>query len=222
MEMIREHLEIERWQLCGGSWGSTLALAYAQKHPLRVSELVLRDIFTLRRWELEWFYQEGASRLYPDAWQDYIAPIPPEERGDMIAAYYRRLTGNDPAERLRCARAWSQWEGSTISLLPDPARVARFGVDQFALTFASIECHYFFHGGFLERDGQLLEEAGRLSDIPGVIVHGRYDVCTPVANAWDLKRAWPEVALRIVDDAGHTMTEPGTIHELVTATDGFR
>jgi proline iminopeptidase len=222
MEKLREHLEIERWQLCGGSWGSTLALAYAQSHPLRVSELILRGIFTLRRWELEWFYQEGASRLFPDAWQNYISPIPPEERGDMIAAYYRRLTGDDPAERLRCARAWSQWEGATISLLPDPARVARFGADQFALTFASIECHYFVHGGFLERDGQLLEEAWRLSDIPGVVVHGRYDVCTPVANAWDLKRAWPEVDLRIVEDAGHTMTEPGTIHELVTAADGFR
>jgi proline iminopeptidase len=222
MERLREHLEIERWQLCGGSWGSTLALAYSQSHPLRVSELILRGIFTLRRWELEWFYQEGASRLFPDAWQNYIAPIPLEERGDMIAAYYRRLTGDDPAERLRCARAWSQWEGATISLLPDPARVARFGADQFALTFASIECHYFVHGGFLERDGQLLEEAWRLSDIPGVVVHGRYDVCTPVANAWDLKRAWPEVELRIVEDAGHTMTEPGTIHELVTAADGFR
>jgi proline iminopeptidase len=222
MEKLREHLEIERWQLCGGSWGSTLALAYAQSHPLRVSELILRGIFTLRRWELEWFYQEGASRLFPDAWQNYISPIPPEERGDMIAAYYRRLTGDDPAERLRCARAWSQWEGATISLLPDPARVARFGADQFALTFASIECHYFVHGGFLERDGQLLEEAWRLADIPGVVVHGRYDVCTPVANAWDLKRAWPEVELRIVEDAGHTMTEPGTIHELVTAADGFR
>jgi proline iminopeptidase len=222
MEKLRRHLEIERWQLCGGSWGSTLALAYAQSHPLKVSELILRGIFTLRRWELEWFYQEGASRIFPDAWQNYIAPIPLEERGDMIAAYYRRLTGDDPVERLRCARAWSQWEGATISLLPDPARVTRFGADQFALTFASIECHYFVHGGFLERDGQLLEEAGRLSGIPGVIVHGRYDVCTPVANAWDLKRAWPEVELRIVDDAGHTMTEPGTIHELVTATDGFR
>jgi proline iminopeptidase len=222
MEKLRAHLEIERWQLCGGSWGSTLALAYAESHPQKVSELILRGIFTLRRWELEWFYQEGASRLFPDAWQNYIAPIPPEERGDMIAAYYRRLTGNDQVERLRCARAWSQWEGATISLLPDPARVARFGVDQFALTFASIECHYFVHGGFLERDGQLLEEAGRLSGIPGIIVHGRYDVCTPVANAWDLKRAWPEVELRIVNDAGHTMTEPGTIHELVTATDAFR
>jgi proline iminopeptidase len=222
MEMLREHLEIERWQLCGGSWGSTLALAYAETHPLRVSELVLRGIFTLRRFELEWFYQEGASRLYPDAWENYIAPIPPEERQDMIAAYYRRLTGNDPVERLHCAKAWSQWEGATISLLPDPARVARFGADQFALTFASIECHYFVHGGFLERDGQLIEDADRLKDIPGVVVHGRYDVCTPVANAWDLKRAWPEVELIIVDDAGHTMTEPGTIHELVSATDRFR
>ena len=222
MELLRQHLEIERWQLCGGSWGSTLALAYAQSHPLRVSELVLRGIFTLRRFELEWFYQEGASRLFPDAWEKYIAPIPPAERGDMIAAYYRRLTGADPAERLRCARAWSQWEGATISLLPDPARVARFGADHFALTFASIECHYFVHGGFLARDGQLIEEADRLAGIPGVIVHGRYDVCTPLANAWDLKRAWPQVALRIVEDAGHTMTEPGTIHELVTATDTFR
>ncbi|MFO1088559.1 MAG: prolyl aminopeptidase [Hyphomicrobiales bacterium] len=222
MEKLRDHLGIDRWQVFGGSWGSTLSIAYAETHPDRVSELILRGIFLLTRREIEWFYQEGASWLFPDAWDRYLEPIPEAERADMIAAYYRRLTGDDPVERLRCARAWSQWEGSTISLLPDEARVARFGVDDFAITFASIECHYFVHGGFMEHDGQLLTNAHRLKDIPGVIVHGRYDVCTPPANAWRLKKVWPEVDLKFIADAGHTMTEPGIVHELVLATDRFR
>jgi proline iminopeptidase len=221
MERLRDHLGIERWQLCGGSWGSTLALAYAQTHPERVSELLLRGIFLLTRAEVQWFYQAGASWLYPDAWDRFLEPIPEAERGDLVAAYHKRLNGGDPAERLRCARAWSQWEGTTISLLPDEARIARFGADDFATTFASIECHYFMHGGFMEYDGQLITNAGRLRSIPGVIVHGRYDVCTPMANAWRLKKAWPEADLRIVPDAGHTMTEPGIVHELVSATERF-
>jgi proline iminopeptidase len=222
MERLREHLGIERWQVFGGSWGSTLALAYAQTHPDRVSGLILRGIFTLRRSELLWFYQEGCNWLYPDAWEAYLAPIPPDERHDMMAAYHKRLTGPDRAEALRCARAWSQWEGTTLSLLPDPARVNQFGADVYALAFALIECHYFVNQGFFAYDGQLLAEASKLRNIPGCIVHGRYDVVTPLAIAWDLHRAWPEADFEIVPDAGHTVTEPGLTAAIVTATDRMR
>ena len=221
MERLRVHLGIDKWQLLGGSWGSTLALAYAETHPGRVAELILRGIFTLRRKELEGFYQEGASRVFPDAFRPYLATIPEAERGDMIAAYYRRLTGTDAAEKLAAARAWSMWEGSTLSLLPDPGRVAAFGEDQYAIAFARIEAHYFVNGGFFERDDQLIADAGRLRDIPAVLVHGRYDMCTPVFIAFDLKAAWPEADLRVVPDAGHAMTEPGIVHELVAATERF-
>jgi proline iminopeptidase len=222
MEAIRAHLAIERWQLFGGSWGSCLSLAYAETHPERVSELIVRGIFTLRRWELEWFYQEGASRILPEAFADYLKPIPQAERGDLIAAYHRRLTGPDQEEMLACARAWSMWEAASLSLLPDPARVAAFGEPRYAVAFARIEAHYFQNRGFFDFDGQLLANAGRLSDIPGVIVHGRYDLCTPVSIAWDLSRAWPRAELRIVPDSGHAMTEPGIIHELVRATEAFK
>lgn len=222
MEVIRRRLGIERWQIFGGSWGSSLALAYAETHPERVSELVLRGIFTLRRKELQWFYQEGASFLLPESWEEYLAPIPEAERGDMIGAYYRRLTGPDDAVRLAAARAWSMWEGSALSLLPDPGRVAAFGDPQYALAFARIECHYFVNRGFFESDDQLIAKAGILKPIPGVIVHGRYDLCTPVVIAHDLHKAWPESDLRIVADAGHTMTEPGIIHELISATERFK
>jgi proline iminopeptidase len=222
MEAIRVRLGIDRWQLFGGSWGSCLSLAYAETHPERVSELILRGIFTLRRSELLWFYQDGASWLLPDAWQGFIAPIPEAERGDFIAAYYKRLTGPDPEVRLACARAWSMWEGAALSLLPDPARVAAFGEPNYAIAFARIECHYFINRGFFEEDGQLIARAGILRVIPGVIVHGRYDLCTPVAIAFDLHRAWPEADLRIVPDSGHAMTEPGIVHELVGATERFK
>jgi len=222
IESIREHLGIGRWQVFGGSWGSCLGLAYAETHPDRVSELILRGIFTLRRKELEWFYQEGASFILPEAWEDYLAPIPLEERGDMIAAYYRRLTGDDPDMRLAAARAWSMWEGASLSLLPDPARVAAFGDPHYALAFARIEAHYFRHAGFFERDDQLIANAGRLKNIPGVIIHGRYDLCTPIVIAHDLHKAWPEADYRIVSDSGHAMTEPGIIHELVSATERFK
>lgn len=221
MEALRRHLGLERWQLLGGSWGSTLALAYAESYPERVSELILRGVFLLRQSELSWFYQDGCSWLYPDAWEAYQAVIPPEERGDMIAAYYRRLTDRDGSVQLEAARAWSIWEGATLSLIQDPRRIAAFGADHYALAFARIECHYFVNRGFLERDGDLLAKAGRLARIPGTIVHGRYDVVTPVKNAWDLKRVWPLADLRIVADAGHAMTEPGIIHELVAATQHY-
>ncbi len=222
MEAIRRHLEIERWMLFGGSWGSTLSLAYSLRHPERVTALVLRGIFLLRRREIDWFYQEGASRIFPDAFEPYLAEIPEAERGDLLAAYHRRLTSDDPATRLRAARAWSVWEGSTSRLYPDPELISRTGEDTFALAFARIECHYFANRGFLETDGWLLQHAGRLRGIPGVVVQGRYDVVCPMESAFALHRAWPEAELRIVPDAGHAASEPGIIHELVTATDRFR
>ena len=221
MEALREHLGIDTWQVFGGSWGSTLALAYAQTHPSRVTELVLRGIFTLRRREIEWFYQAGCSELYPDAWEQYQKPIPEGERGDMIAAYYKRLTSGDTAEQLEAARAWSIWEGTTVSLLPNPGRMARFGADHFAIAFARIECHYFINGGFLDRDDQLLSNVDRISHIPCVIVQGRYDVVTPMTTAWELSKAWPQADLEIVPDAGHAVSEPGITSALVKATDRF-
>ena len=222
MEALRQHLGIARWQVVGGSWGSTLALAYAERHPERVTELIVRGIFTVRRSEVEWFYQRGADALFPDHWESYVAPIPPHERHDMIAAYYRRLTGDDPQIRLDCARAWSRWEAATLSLLPDDRRVAEFGADRFALAFARIECHYFQNRGFFERDDQLLAGAHRLGAIPGIIIQGRYDVVTPMETAWALHRAWPEAAFTLVPDAGHTATEAGITDAMVTATDQFR
>jgi proline iminopeptidase len=222
IETLREHLGIERWQVFGGSWGSTLALAYAQKHPDRVTELVLRGIFMLRRWELEWFYQHGCDAIFPDAWEDFLAPIPPEERGDLITAYYRRLTSPDAATRLTAAKAWSILEGSTIFLHQDPAHIAATGQDEFALAFARIECHYFVFGGFFSSDDQLLREVGKVRHIPATIVQGRYDVVCPMRSAWDLHRAWPEAELRIVADAGHSAFEPGIKHELLNATDRYR
>jgi proline iminopeptidase len=221
VERLREHLGIERWQVFGGSWGSTLALAYAQTHPQRVTELVLRGIFLLRRWEMQWFYQHGCDAIFPDAWEAFLEPIPAVERGDLIGAYYRRLTSPDAALRLAAAKAWSIWEGSTIFLRQDPAHIASTGADEFALAFSRIECHYFVHGGFFETDGQLLGNAERLRKIPAVIVQGRYDVVCPMRSAWDLHRAWPEADLRIVADAGHSAFEPGIAGELVEATDRF-
>ena len=222
METLRNHLGIGKWLVFGGSWGTALALAYAQTHPGSVTSLVLRGVFMLRRMELNWFYQEGASFIFPDEWEKFLAPIPETERDDLISAYYKRLTDANEKVRMRAARAWSTWEGATLSLLPDPDRVARFAADRFAEAFARIECHYFSNGGFFETDGQLLDGVHRIRQIPTVIVHGRYDVCTPFLNAWDLHRALPESDLRVVPDAGHAATEAGIVHELVTATDRFR
>ena len=221
IEKLRTHLGIERWQVVGGSWGSTLALAYAISHRARVTELVLRGIFMIRKFEIDWFYQSGASTLFPDAWELFVAPIPVTERGNLLAAYSKRLTGPDGADKTACARAWSLWEGTTISLLPNPSLMDDFSDVHFAAAFAAIECHYFTHGGFFDRDDWILAHAHRLAAIPGVIIHGRYDVCTPMQNAWDLHKAWPQAALRIIDDAGHTGTEPGIADAMVRATDGF-
>ena len=222
IEALREHLGISRWQVFGGSWGSTLALAYAQAHPSRATELVLRGIFMLRRWELEWFYQEGASRLYPEAWDQYLQAIPEVERADLISAYHRRLTSHSEATRLAAARAWSVWEASTSLLLPDEAFIDGHKDAHFALSFARIESHYFVHGGFFDVEDQLLRDAHRLHGIPGVIVHGRYDVVCPVQNAWDLHKAWPESRLQISPRAGHSAFEPENASALVDATDSFR
>lgn len=221
MERLREHVGVERWQLFGGSWGSTLAIAYAETHPERVIEMILRGIFLLRPEEIRWFYREGVNWIFPDAFAQFQSLIPPAERGDLVAAYYSRLTSQDRKVQIEAARAWSVYEGSTLSLLQDPERLKLFAADTYAIAFARIECHYFVNGGFLDRPDQLLAAASRLRRIPGVIVHGRYDVVTPLKNAFDLKAAWPEVDLRIVPDAGHAMTEQGTTHELVAATRRF-
>ncbi len=222
IEKIREHLGIDRWVVFGGSWGSTLSLAYAETHPERVKALVLRGIFLLRPKEIRWFYQEGASFIFPDAWEKYLEPIPENERGDLLSAYYRRLTGPSKEERVRAARAWSVWEGSTSKLIPDPAMIEDFGGDEFALAFARIECHYFVHKGFFEHPDQLLDNVDRIRDIPGVIVQGRYDVVCPMVTAWELHRRWPEAEFQLTPDAGHAASEPGTASHLVEATDRFR
>ena len=220
-EKLREHLGIDRWVVFGGSWGSTLALAYAETHPSRCKALALRGIFLLRRTELEWFYQKGASYLFPDAWERYLEPIPPRERGDMMKAYYRRLTHRDRRVRLRAARAWSTWEGTTSTLRADPAAIRKMGQARFAEAFARIEAHYFVHRGFLRREDQLLRDVGRIRHIPAVIVQGRYDVVCPARSAWDLHRAWPEAKLVLVPDAGHSMNEPGTRKALIQETARF-
>ena len=221
IEQLREHLGIQRWQVFGGSWGSTLALAYAEAHPARVTELVLRGIFLLREHELDWFYQQGASTLFPDRWEDYIAPIPAAERGDLMRAFHRRLTGTDRAAAIAAARAWAVWEGSTSFLLTDDDNVRKWGEDDFALAVARIECHYFVNGGFLRSETQLLDDVARIRHIPAVIVQGRYDVVCPMMTAWDLHRAWPEADFRVVADSGHSAFEAGMTDELVRATDRF-
>jgi proline iminopeptidase len=222
IERLREHLGIESWHVFGGSWGSTLALAYAETHPARARSLVLRGIFLCRPREISWFYQEGASAIYPDVWEQYLAVIPEAERGDMVSAYYRRLTSEDESERLAAARAWSIWEGSTSKLFPDPDFIAQFGTDEFAVAFARIECHYFINNSFFETDNWLVEHVGAIRHIPAVIVQGRYDVVCPMMSAWELHRAWPEADLRVVPDAGHSALEPGIRSALVEATDRFR
>ena len=223
IERLRAHLGIERWLVFGGSWGSTLALAYAQRHPERVTELVLRGIFLLRRSELAWFYQDplGAGSIFPDLWEQFVAPIPQSERADMMQAYYRRLTSAHMTTRIAAARAWSSWEGATSFLRMNPRYVAKFDDPAYASAFARIEAHYFVNRGFLEHDDQLLRDVARIRTIPAVIVQGRYDMVCPLRSAWDLHRAWPEAQLRIVPDAGHSAFEAGIARELVAATDRF-
>ncbi len=223
IERLREHLQIGRWQVFGGSWGSTLALAYAQSHPRRVTELVLRGIFLLRRSELDWFYQDelGAASMFPDLWEKYVALIPPRERGNMMRAYYRRLTSKNAKVRARAAYAWSIWEGATSYLRAKDQDLAQFSNPEIAAAFARIECHYFVHRGFMQREDQLLRGVRKIRHIPAVIVQGRYDVVCPMRSAWALHRAWPEADLQISADAGHSAFEPGNARALVAATDRF-
>lgn len=220
MERLRELIGVEKWLLLGGSWGSTLALAYAETHPDRVSELILRGVYTVTRAELQWYYQFGVSEIFPEKWEKFQAPIPPSERGDMIAAYRKRLTGDDRTAQIEAAKAWALWEGETITLLPSQALSASFSDGHFALAFARLENHYFVHDCRME-DGQLLRNAHRLRGIPGVIVHGRYDMPCPVKYAYALHKAWPDAAFHLVEGAGHAWSEPGILDQLVRATDRF-
>jgi proline iminopeptidase len=222
VERVREHLGIDTWVVFGGSWGSTLSLAYAETHPDRVRALVLRGIFLCRPKEIRWFYQEGASYVFPDLFEDYISVIPPEERDDVVSAFYRRLTSEDEDVRLAAAKAWSVWEGSTLKLLPDPELIDHFGDPLQALALARIECHYFVNNAFFETDNWLIEHVDRIRHIPAVIVQGRYDVVCPALSAWELHKAWPEADFTIVRDAGHAASEPGIISALVEATDRFK
>ena len=221
IETLRQHLGIDQWVVFGGSWGSTLALAYSQTHPESCKGLILRGIFMLRRQELQWFYQEGTSNIFPDAWEAYLQPIPPEERHDLINAYHHRLTSNDPNIQLEAAKAWSVWEATTSKLLPDPELQEKCGEDTFATAFARIECHYFVNKGFLETEDQLLRGCDRIQHLPIVIVQGRYDVVCPVISAWELHQRLPQSKLRIIADAGHSITEPGIRSALIEATDRF-
>lgn len=218
MEKLRSLVGAQSWLVFGGSWGSTLALAYAQMYPQRVRELVLRGIFTARPEELHWYYQEGASWAFPDEWEHFVAPIPLEERSDLMGAFHRRLTGTDLDAQLKAAVAWSRWEGHTVTLLPDATLDEAHSDPYFALAFSRIENHYFMNKGFLE-DQQLLRDAGKLHGIPGVIVQGRYDMVCPVKTAWELHKAWPEAKFQLVNNAGHSYKEPGILDALIRATD---
>jgi proline iminopeptidase len=221
IERLRTHLGIETWAVFGGSWGSTLALAYSQTHPQACTALILRGIFMLRQKELRWFYQEGASYIFPDAWEAYLQPIPEGDRHDLITAYYQRLTSPDLETRLTAARAWSIWEASTSKLLLDPNLQAKFGNSQFADAFARIECHYFVNRGFMASEDQLLKHVDRIRQVPAVIIQGRYDVVCPMVSAWELHQVWPEAEFVVISDAGHSMTEPGIQSALLDATDRF-
>ena len=224
IERVREHFGVEQWLVFGGSWGSTLALAYAETHPERVRGLVLRGIFLGRKKEARWFYEEGqgASAIFPEMWEEYVRIIPESERGDMIAAYYRRLTSDDASVRIEAAQAWSLWEACALKLIPDQKVIDEFTEPEMATAVARIECHYFINDCFFDTDNYLIENVDRIRHIPSVIVHGRYDIVCPFTNAWDLHRAWPEAKLEIIADAGHAATEPGIADALVRATDRFR
>jgi len=221
MEQLRNELGIDRWLVFGGSWGSTLALAYAQTHPEVVTELVLRGIFLLRPKEIHWFYQHGASEIYPDSWEAYLTPIPAAEQGDLLHAFHRRLTSDDEATRLAAARAWSVWEASASFLIQNRDFMEKLDAPDAALAMARIECHYFVNGGFFDSPNQLLENIDRIRHIPTVIVQGRYDVVCPAVTAWDLHQAWPEADLQLIQNAGHSAFDPANTAALVAATDGF-
>jgi proline iminopeptidase len=222
IEKLRtEVAKVDKWQVFGGSWGSTLAITYAETHPDRVTELVLRGIFLFDQYEIDWMYKPGgASQVYPDKFEEFISPIPEAERSDLVEAYRKRLTSSDRDEQLQAAKAWSKWEGEIVTLLPSPSTIDHFTTPEVAVAVARIENHYMANHGWLE-EGQLLRDATRLKGIPGVIVQGRHDTCTPPMAAWRLKQAWPEVELNIIPDAGHLFNEPGNLDALVRATDKF-
>jgi proline iminopeptidase len=220
IENLRGHLGVERWLVFGGSWGSTLGLAYAEEYPGRVLALILRGVFLCRKRDIDWFYHDGANRVFPDYWRDFLEPIAETERADLVQAYYRRLTGVDEVQRMAAAKAWSIWEGRTATLRTNPGVVGHFADPHVALSLARIECHYFVNDCFMAPD-QLLQNAHRLRDIPGVIVHGRYDVVCPLEQALDLHRVWPQAKLNVVPDAGHSATEPGIVDALVRATNAM-
>jgi proline iminopeptidase len=220
IEMLREKMGVDKWLVFGGSWGSTLALAYAETHPERVSELVVRGIYTLTKGELDWYYQFGVSEMFPDKWERFLAPIPEDERHDMMGAYRKRLVGSDRSKQEEAAIAWSTWEGQTITLLPEPETSDKFGEVDFAIAFARIENHYFVHAGWMD-EGQLLRDAHKLQDISGTIVHGRYDMPCPARYAWALHKAWPKADFRLIEGAGHAYSEPGILDALIAATDKY-
>lgn len=217
MEMIREFLAIDKWILFGGSWGSTLSLLYAQAYPQHVSALILRGIFLCRQWDMDWLYKEGANRIFPDHWADFIKPIPESERSDMLAAYYARLTGDDELARMAAAKSWSAWEGNCSKLRPSPEALAKFTKPHNALALSRIETHFFVNNGFVE-ENQILKNVDVIRDIPGRIVHGRYDIVCPLENALTLHGLWTNSELHIVRDAGHSASEPGTVDALIRAT----
>jgi proline iminopeptidase len=220
IERLRQIMGVEKWLVFGGSWGSTLGLAYAETHPERVSALILRGVYTATRPELDWYYQFGVSEMFPDKYEAFQAPIPEAERGAMMAAYRKLLTGDDRDKQIAAAKAWSLWEGETITLLPSPGLTSAHGDDHFALAFARIENHYFVHDCWLEPE-QLLRNAGRLRGIPGTIVHGRYDMPCPARYAWALHKAWPDADFHLIEGAGHAYSEPGILDQLIRATDRF-
>ena len=221
IEKIRDHLQIDQWVVFGGSWGSTLSLAYSQKHPNACKGLILRGIFLVRKKEIDWFYQYGASNIYPDKWESYLAPIPENKRDNLLSAYYEILTGDDHEKKIEAAKAWSTWEGSSVRLILDDDFISDFGDEKFAEAFARIECHYFMNNCWLPTENYLIENVDKIRHIPAVIVHGRYDIICPVVQAWDLHKAWPEADLHIIPDAGHSIYEEGIKNKLLEYTDKF-
>ena len=221
IEKIRNHLSIDQWVVFGGSWGSTLSLAYSQTHPDSCKGLILRGIFLVRKKELDWFYQEGANNIFPDRWESFLEPIPVEKRDNLMQAYYEILTGEDHSKKIEAAKAWSTWEGSTVRLLQDENFISDFSDDKFAEAFARIECHYFMNNCWFDSDNHLIENMHKIRHIPGVIIHGRYDIICPVIQAWDLHKAWPEADLHIIPDAGHSIFEDGIKNKILEYTDRF-
>jgi proline iminopeptidase len=221
IEKIRNYLSIDRWVIYGGSWGSTLSLAYSQTYPDSCKALILRGIFLVRKKEIHWFYQEGASKIFPDNWQSFVAPIPIEKRNNLLEAYYNLLIGEDSSKKIEAAKAWSTWEGSTVRLIQDKDFIGDFSDEKFAEAFARIECHYFMNNAWFDSDNHLIENVDKIRHIPAVIVHGRYDVICPVENAWELHQAWPESELHIIPDAGHSIFEEGIKDKILEYTEKF-